>query len=265
LLLLTTAARPARAADVETKARCKASYESAQVLKRDEHLEAARTQTQICRETCPAPLASQCVTWETEIEALMPTVKIAARTDTGGAPLAMHEIRVWIDGRAITLSDKSVVAIDPGTHVFRFEAVNGQLTAAETKEEVHAGEREHLVSVVLQQQHPQQQAAPKAVTPEYSRKDPRTASILFGTSSIVLVGTAGVLAIKGHIDRSNLREDCAPLCSDQDVDKIRTLWWISAGFAAAGAVALAVAVVVWPRGASTSLKNNGSLLGPWRF
>jgi len=252
-----------RAAEPDAKARCKASYESAQVLQREERLEAARAQLHICRETCPAPLVRQCTTWEAEVEALLPTVRVAARDATGAV---VRDVRILIDGRVITNVD-GPVAVDPGAHVFRFEPRGGP--AVETREDVHAGERERVVTVVVEEAPSPARPAPAAPPPPPPRST--TPSWVLGGVGVAALAVAGGLAIKGHVDRSDLRGSCAPLCDEHQVDAIRSLWMTSAAVGAVGAFAVVTAVLLWPRAsgrpsATPSVAvSTGSLTLRWRL
>ncbi len=222
------------------RARCAASYESAQVLRRDEHLEAARTQLLICQSTCPQRLAGDCTSWLRDVESLTPTVRLVAR-DTGGQKIA--DALTTVDGRLVDARERAV-AVEPGAHIFRFERRGTD--AAEVRIELHAGERERVIAVVLSPSaRPlQRESAPPA---------PRTASYVLGGVGVAGLVTAGILAIKGDVDRSSLRASCAPECDPARVDAVRTLWWTSAGVGAAGAIALGLAVVLWPRAHASAL------------
>lgn len=246
-MVLTTATslaiRSAHAADVdEGKVRCKSSYESAQVLKREESFEAARKQLRACRETCPAPLVRECVAWESELDVLMPTVRFALR-DSAGA--AVTDARVTIDGRTLAPIDVPV-SLDPGAHTFRFEPRTG--SSVETRVVIHAGERDHVVSAVL----PPASVGASSAASSGASSSRWPSYVLGGIGGAALLG-AGVLAIKGHVDRSDLRSGCAPHCDEADVDAIRTLWWVSAGMGAAGVLSFAAAIVLWPRASGEHL------------
>ena len=222
------------------RARCAASYESAQVLRRDEHLEAARTQLLICQSTCPQRLERDCTTWLRDVESLTPTVRLVAR-DPGGLEIA--DALVTVDGRLVDARG-SAVAIEPGSHLFRFERRGAE--AAEVRADLHAGERERVIAVVL---------SPFVVPPPRASATPasRTASYVAGGLGAAGLVSAAILAIKGDVDRSSLRGSCAPVCDPARVDGIRTLWWTAAGVGAAGAIALGLAVVLWPRAPASAM------------
>ncbi len=234
-------AAPASADGAEgDRARCAASYESAQVLRRGEHLEAARTQLLICASTCPERLVRDCAIWLRDVEALTPTVRLIARDPSGQEVV---DALVTVDGRLVDARE-STVAVEPGAHVFRFERRGAE--AAEVRVELHAGERERVIAVVLSASAP---PSAHASAPSASR----TASYIVGGLGVAALATAGILAIKGDVDRSSLRESCAPGCDPARVDAIRTLWWTAAGIGAAGAIAVGLAVALWPRAPASAM------------
>ena len=72
-----------------------------------------------------------------------------------------------------------------------------------------------------------------------------------------LLATGTALAIKGHIDRSSLQSSCAPFCSEEAIDSVRTTWWVAGGLATAGGIGLGISALLWPR----TLGNQGASLG----
>ena len=250
LLATLTSVRASAAKTPEDVARCRASYEASQVLRRDEHLDAARTQLLICESTCPDALVADCTKWLHEVEALTPTVRIDARDANGRR---VPDVRLTVDGAPARPREDGAIAIEPGVRVFRVEAAGFE--PVERRVEVHAGEREHPISVALVAlvaARAKTQPAP-SVTPARPSEPPSRAPsyVLGGIGGAALVA-AGILAIVGHVDRSSLASSCAPTCDPSRVDAIRTLWWTAAGIGAAGTVAVGLAIALWPRGQSAS-------------
>ena len=240
------------------KARCKASYEAAQILQREEHLDAARAELRVCRETCPEPLVAQCVRWEQAVEALVPTVRLEARESTGAS---VPGARATIDGQQLVDVDGGPVRVDPGPHVFRFERVRpgaSSSQAIEVRVAVHAGERDHVVTGVFPGA---VEPGPTGGTATAKRGAPTASFVLGGVGAVSLV-TAAVLAIKGDVDRAALRSSCAPACAQSDVDAIRTTWWVAVGAAAVGVVSTALAIYLWPGRRSSAVAPSLVALGP---
>ncbi|MEO6572298.1 MAG: hypothetical protein ABIP89_00570 [Polyangiaceae bacterium] len=235
LLLLVAIPASADESDAD-RARCKASYERVQVLMRDEHFEDARAQLALCEQTCPAALGSDCRKWSNDLESLTPTVRLAV-TDRQGSPLP--EVRVTVDGKPLDAPLARPIKIEPGTHAFVFEHAGfGSVT---TTTAVHAGERDKSIVAVMS---PLEAAPPEAPPARTSA----TASYVVGGVGVTALVAAGVLAIKGHADRSALvSQNCAPRCDPGSVNAIATEWWVSAGLAAGGVIGIGIAVVLWPR------------------
>jgi hypothetical protein len=229
-------ARSAHADDPSAKARCEASYESAQRLKRDEHLSAAKAELTICTETCPRPLAADCSRWLADVTALMPTVRISA-SDRERRPLA--EIQVSIDGGAMAWESDSAIAIEPGTHGLRIDAKG--YVSAELRIEVHAGERDRRIDAVLDRERP----APPPSMPVSTRAPSNTASYVLGGVGAAALVTGGVLAVVGHVDRAHLVGTCSPFCTEDRVRPIRAMWVTAGVLGGAGAVLLGAAFVLW--------------------
>jgi hypothetical protein len=74
-----------------------------------------------------------------------------------------------------------------------------------------------------------------------SRRIP-TSSYVFGGIALASMGAFAVLAAKGTIDLNDLRDDCAPNCTESEVDRVKTQMRVGDVFLIAGVVALGVAV-----------------------
>lgn len=135
---------PAAAADT-TKARCTQANTSAQELRRDGKLAAAREQLQSCVATsCPAIIRDDCTRRLDELEQSQPTVIFEVKDATGADVLG---VSVTMDGKpwASSLEGKAV-AVDPGKHVFVFEASgHPALTQTLAISESVKGRRERIV------------------------------------------------------------------------------------------------------------------------
>lgn len=214
------------------RARCKASYERAQVFVRDERLEAARAQLLICEQTCPAELVTDCKKWRRDVDALTPAIRIVVR-DARGRTLT--DVRLTEDGRPLEGAPDAPIAIEPGSHVLVAERAG--YSPAVTRFDVHAGERDRTIVVVL---------VPLEATAPAEPRPSATPSYVVGGIGVAALVASAVLGIKGHMDRSSLRSSCAPTCGGSAVDAIATEWWIAAALGVAGATAIGVSIVLWP-------------------
>ncbi len=114
---LSVCTAQARAAD-ETSA-CVASYERAQVMRRDHRLGRARDELRSCaRAACPSLVRSDCITWLDQVQTAFPSLAIRAVKD--GSDVAT--VQVVEDGEVVaTHLDGTSLEVEPGEHSFRFE------------------------------------------------------------------------------------------------------------------------------------------------
>ncbi len=141
--LLTATALPARADEIDA---CKAAAEDGDARRLESKLSAARERYLVCsRPTCPAVIRDACIESFSEVERILPTVVVRARDARGQDVLG---VRVLIDGAPLLdrLTGKAI-AIDPGPHVFRYEAAAGD--ASEAQVLVAQGERNRLLYVTF--------------------------------------------------------------------------------------------------------------------
>jgi hypothetical protein len=126
----------------------------------------ARQQFRICAAmTCPKVVQDDCTRWLEAVEAAVPSVVVTAKSDAG---VDLVDVTVSVDGQpfATKLNGESL-SLDPGAHVFHFEAKGGGSLDREVV--VAEGERNQRVAVVLQASAPEPEpgsrSAPWASTP----------------------------------------------------------------------------------------------------
>jgi hypothetical protein len=137
----------AGAASAQEKSACMVAADNGQDH-RDAHkpLE-AREQFRICAATtCPKVVQDDCTRWLEAIEADIPSVVVTAKSDSG---VDLVDVTVLVDGQpfATKLNGESL-SLDPGAHVFHFEARSGGSLDREVV--VAEGERNQHVAVVFQ-------------------------------------------------------------------------------------------------------------------
>ena len=150
VLLLTTAA--AQAAD-DT---CAKAYETAQELRADGLLRAARDVLRMCvRPSCPTFIRNDCGKWLGDVDTSLPTVAFAVRM----AGQDLEEVTVTCDEELLTERlDGRPIALDPGKHSCRFEAAGAQTGQLDVL--IAEGHKNRVVQVDLRTP-----AAPPAPTP----------------------------------------------------------------------------------------------------
>lgn len=209
---------------------CVASYEESQRLRKAGSLVRAVTELKLCQKACPTILARDCTAWREELEASLSRLVVAIRSTEGEeVPSAI----VFIDEDRVTgVSVTQPAVADPGQRNVRVEAAGfAPQTAIVT---LSPGETSSI-DVVLT---PLPAAGPPSVETATRPTDPPVAAFVLGGTGAALLGVGAVLGIKGHVDASALRDDCAPDCAESDVDDIRVLW-VAGGISAGVGVVLA--------------------------
>ncbi|WP_433936631.1 hypothetical protein AB3662_18345 [Sorangium cellulosum] len=217
---------------------CAGAYEQAQQLVRDRALLRARAELRICLSSCPATLADDCQSWSEMVERDMPSVALSATSAEGGAP---GRVRVLLDGAPLVEAlPKDPIEVDPGRHTLTFEDAAGTRVVAMVT--LSPGDKALPIVVrfpaAAPPPPPRAAGAMEAAAPARQRWP----LVLVGAGAVAL-GVGAFLGVKGHVDRGELRDRCAPRCSADEVEAIDLAWKAGAvsaglGFAAAGVGAL---------------------------
>jgi hypothetical protein len=208
---------------------CIAAAEAAQDLRRAGKLTEARERLLTCsRPSCPVIIHQDCTTWMGQVLAMLPSVVLGAR-DAGGHDLTA--VRVSIDG-VVTKDalDGKPTDIDPGPHVFRFEAAG--LRRIEQTVVVRAGEQNRIVNVTLP-------AAGTPATPEAPSRGVPAATWVLGSVSVATLASALALDLSAFHDA-----ECKPHCDPTQVDTIKTKTYLAASLLGVGVVSFGSALVV---------------------
>jgi hypothetical protein len=242
LIVMTAAALPAIAQDKEA---CVASSESAQKLRTQKKLRAARKELVSCaQEICPAVVKKDCVTWLKEVDDSLPTVIVAARDGSGND---LTDVRVTVDGELLAERiEGSALAVDPGAHTFKFESAG---TTVESKVLIRETEKNRVITVTIGEK-PKPidkpiEAPPPAKTPDAppSRGIPTGAYVFGAVAAASFVGFA-YFGLSGRADRDSLKETCAPYCNKDDEKPARTKLMLADVSLAVGIVSLGIATVM---------------------
>jgi hypothetical protein len=125
---------------------CMAARDQSAAFRKEAKLTAEREQLLVCAaKTCPAEVRRECDKRTAELADEIPTITLGAKDTAGGNLVA---VRVSLDG--VFLLDKldgKATPVDPGDHVFRFEAAG--LPALEKHFTLQAGEKDRHESVTL--------------------------------------------------------------------------------------------------------------------
>jgi hypothetical protein len=169
-----------------------------------------------CARECPAALASECAVWERDEAGKIAKLTIDARGEG---------IVFRIDGE---VRHSGLVELAPGEHELSISAPDLERRV----ERLTLREGEALTRTVTLAEQPW--PSPVEVV----------ALALGGAGAATLVA-AGVLSILGHVRASELRDSCAPTCTQQDVDAIEQRWTIGAVLAGVGGALGAAGLLTW--------------------
>lgn len=264
-----TVTAPAGAGDSRV-AQCLEAAEHAQELRNAGKLRESRTQLAACMaQGCPASVRSDCKGWDAAAERAIPTVVLAAH-DPQGKPVT--DVRVSIDGAPLVSSlDGRPVAVDPGSHVLRFEAAAGG-EPVEQKVDLPEGTRDKRVEV---QVGVAAAAATETATPTASTtasEEPTATPAGAGRKvpvAVWVLGGAGVAAevvfaiflSQGYSVANDLTNNkhCPPGCPSGDVDAMSRDFVVAdvALYTGIGLLGAAAAVYLLRPSAAPSGQNVG--------
>ncbi len=231
--IVTIGSTPARAQ--EKGETCATAYEQAQQLVKEHSPLRARAELRLCQTACPTVLARDCVGWLAGVEPQVASIRVQIETFNGGAARGSHTV-----DDAPASAENATVELDPGEH--HVVARDPRGAVAEARVTLAAGQRD--VPVRLRFPAP---PAPPVMAPRPPPPPPpdRTVPLVLGGVGLAALGAGGVLSIVGNLQRTSLvAQNCAPNCSPNKVDAIRTEWIAGGVIAGVGLLAVATAVVI---------------------
>jgi hypothetical protein len=187
------------------------------------------------RDECPALVKADCADLLARVDAEVPSVVLVVRDEKGSD---RADVRLFVDGEAVRDHlDGMPVAMDPGEHVLRFEAVGAG--AVERHVVLRMGEKGRRVAVVLHAAaavggapSPAPSPAPPAAAPAPSpaiaiAAPPAEAThvspyaYVLGGLSLAALGSFTYFAISGKSLEQSLAGSCSPGCTDPQVAPVR--------------------------------------------
>lgn len=234
-------------AHADTTQECIAAAYDGQRLRDEGKLMASRAALQSCAaSTCPVVVARDCGQWLVDVDSRIPTALFAAR-DADGRDLV--DAAVAIDGKALSSAlDGHPVALEAGRHTVRFEAKHH--APVEVVLVTREGEKGRLVSATMHAY-----GQPAAVAPEATRP-PLWQPFVVGGVGIAALGIFGALGAMGQSEKDHLSDTCGRvrMCAQRDVDAAKTKLLVADVALGTGAIALAVATVLFVHRASVSAR-----------
>jgi hypothetical protein len=229
---------------------CIRASEQGQEKRKDGALVEAKQLFAACAaESCAPVIRSDCAQWFREVDATLPTVVFAARSQDGSD---IANVRVELDGRVVSEElDGRPIEIDPGNRVFRF--VRGADTI-ERRVVINAGQKNREILA----QFPGGEGASsggsgtdaspgdRSVPPKSSAPSSPLPWIL-GGAGVVAIGVGAYIGIAARSDLKNLESSpCADTrtCEQSEVDSVKRRFLIADIAMGAGVVALGAGVVI---------------------
>lgn len=246
-------ASPAMAQD-EQKQKCISAYEQAQSMRQSGQLRAAREQALFCaQDSCPEVVRNDCATWLGEIVAGTPTVTFEVR-DLAGA--STTRVKVEFDGALLKDGlDGKAVPVDPGEHTFRFllgdDSTGAEPEVREMVVVIREGEKNRKLEVAFGEPPPPDPGTAPSGPVEQDEGIP-IATIVLGGVGVVGIGMFAAFALIGTSEKSDLENDCAPNCAEDEVDSVRTKFIVGDVSLAVGVVSLAAAAIIWATSGGSS-------------
>jgi hypothetical protein len=235
-LILFGASTPA-AGDADEKAQCISASEQGQQLRDDgAYLRAGEAFARCSRDSCPALVKHDCVAWLLDLEQRSPSVVFAA-SDPQANDLV--EVKVTMDGVPFLAKlDGKPTRLDPGEHLFRFEAPG--FAPFETRVVIRAGEKNRILTAQFAASAPppsgdsgtgadSSAAPPASETPTAFAVQRSPLAWVFSGVALASFASEAYFGISGINQRSDDfgPHGCAPRCSPSEVQSIRTKFTIS--------------------------------------
>ena len=257
--LSTAAAQPAEDGGKGNTKTCLEAYRSAQELRLEGKLGAAREKASFCaQEQCPDAVRSGCTKWLSEIIDTQPSIAISARGVDGND---VSDVEVFLDGQLVAKSlGGRPIDVDPGRHLLKF--VHRGQPPIEKEIIVAEGVKNRTVSVDF---------APPS-TPGGNRAGgadrpaPAAPSIVgpvvVGAVGVASLGVFAVLGSMGSSEVDEMHETCGVThtCPDDRIDSARTKLVVGDVFLVTGIVGVTAAVVWYVGGRATTRESAAARL-----
>lgn len=249
LLLASGPARaeePASPAAAPSRTQCVEAHQRAQELKRKGQLVETQAELTTCSSAgCPGAIISDCGQWIADLEHTTPSMVFDVRLDGK----QVSDFKVLVD-QAVVADLSKAFKVNPGRHVVRVEMPG--YDALEETVVLPEGQRMRLVAFEFKGKAPDAALTPAAAIPATpvdpvltpSRPTPTVVYPLLGVAAAGFI-SFGVFAILGNSKTKDLEDECAPNCSDEQLDPVKTNYLIADISAGVGAAALVSAGIIY--------------------
>lgn len=217
--LMTLLALPSLAyADVQA---CVDAHSDGQLKRDASDFLAARELFGRCLDTkCPEPIRVECGALLSKLEESMPTVVLGAHDERGND---VPDVRVEVDGRPYlaALSGRAT-AVNPGSHRFVFVRDDGERATVTALILEGVKGRELMGRFGARALSSSESDRPAAVP-----SNRKTLAYVLGGAGVAALGAFGYFALSGKSTLDDLRESCAPSCSDSQSRSVSTKYLLA--------------------------------------
>jgi hypothetical protein len=231
----------------EAKKACIVQHEAAQNFRRTGKLLEARDAILVCsRDECPAVVRADCGEWLELVSKTIPTLVIRAKEDDKD----VFDVRIWIDGTIVKSQLGTPIELNPGAHTLRFE--RDHFDPIDQEILVLEGEKNRVVAAnfaralppapVQSLPNPHERDTPPPV--ESYRPVPAL-TYVFGGLALAGAGGFAALAISGQSEKKALESSCRPVCTDDELQPVRTRFMLADASLGIAVVSTVVAGVIY--------------------
>ncbi len=189
---------------------CISAHETGQEMRLAGQLLEARNSLRACAaRQCPRGIAGQCTQWLMELRSEIPSVVVAVRDRQGRD---RSDVKVQLDSR--DLGRRWVGAaldVNPGKHKLRVEYAEGTSVAQDFV--AAPGETRRRVTVKVPDSAPTSSRQAK----RHDAAPPYLGYALLGVGAVAL-GASAVLWLSAKSDLDGFKEDCSPVCDQNEVE-----------------------------------------------
>jgi len=214
-----SAAQPTPATDGTA---CVQSYEQGQEQRQSGKLLEARVQLEKCaQDACPEFIRNDCLTWDNELRAEIPSVVFAARS----AERDLSDVRVSSGKRLLTAHiDGEAIELNPGEYDFEFQPSG--MAAVTQHVLISRGERNRLLRAEFGPIANDPARVSGTSLPLQAQRSWDLPVILGGVGVLGLAGFAGFGAL-GRSAESQLQTTCSPHCTEHQIASVRAKYTIA--------------------------------------
>ncbi len=235
--LLVAFARPSSAAPGQNgladKQACADASEQGQELRDQGKLLSARARFLACTiEVCPAIIRKDCAAWLADVDERIPSIVLDVQGPDGQD---LTRVRVLEAGAVLAETlDGRAISLDPGEHRLRYEWSGAP--AVLQRFVLREGEKRRRLSVRFMKAAPPASAATSPL--------PIAPLVLGGVALAGGAAFAG-LAASARSDYDHLDATCAPRCTPEAVDPVRTKLVLANVFFGLSVASLGAAAILW--------------------